>query len=157
MPKINPSLLPVAEKKVRLVTAPVPQQPDFSLHLRQPDFAELLRIQETVTARADEWQGRGDWYPCVPPIAPSKNLWNIVVPTLQLQCQADGSPLSPEEQYSEPELVPIVGRVPAVWLALNEAVAGLLTAAQADLGNASEAGAATPSAPASTTASNTPT
>lgn len=155
MPKINPSLLPVVPREIRHVTAPVPGQGDFAIYLRQPDFGELLKISEATTAKVVEWEKRQDWYPCDPPVAVSVGLWNVAVPSLLLQCSETGDELSNEERYYEQELVPILGRLPTVYFALNAAIGALLNAAQGEQGNDSEAGAESPSALASTTDNST--
>ena len=136
MPKINPNLLPApVTPRVEEAKAAVPGQGDFVIYLRHPSFSEFLKIQEQVQQTTQSWEKQGNWYPSCPPVAPSETLWQIVVPALQLQVAADGSELPEEEKYTEAELTPIVGRMPAVYGALAAAITVLTLAVQGDLGN----------------------
>jgi hypothetical protein len=137
MAKINPNLLPAARpSRIEEVRVPVPAQGDFLVYLRRPEFSELLKLQEEAQARVREWDQTGNWYPSTPPVQPSESLWQVVVPALHLQVTEAGDDLSPEERYVEQELVPLVGRVPAIYTALAAAVTVLTLEAQDDLGNA---------------------
>lgn len=156
MAKINPNLLPApAGLRIEKVSAPVPGQGEFVLYLRQPTFSELLKLQEDVRLATEKWEKTGDWYPCVPPVQPSDSLWQVILPALAWQCQENGEDLLPGDRYSEQELVPIVGRVPAVFAALAGVITRLNTVAGDDLGNGSTEGAVSPSGPAPSTTNPT--
>ncbi len=158
MPKINPNLLPGVPVRVIPVQAEIPGQGLFQIYLRQCDFSELLLIQGEASERWKRDREAGNWYPCVPPVAPSEALWSAVLPVLKLQCAADGEALPPEERYSEQELIPILGRVPEAFNAVTTAYVGIIEAVQgAATGNDLEGRAASPSAPASNMGSSTPT
>lgn len=158
MAKINPNLLPAPEARIEEVRAAVPGQGEFLIYLRQPAFSEFLLIQSAVSAAVDKWcRPNADWYPVVPPVAPSPSLWQAVVTIGHLQCGPNGEELTGDDRYVEVELVPLLGRSPAIFKAVGEVVFRIMEGAMGDLGNDSEAGEEKASAPASNTDTPTPT
>lgn len=136
MAKINPNLLPApSAPRIEKVAVPVPGQGEFVMFLRRPEFSEGLKILEETQAKTAEFEKSGNWYPCVPPVQPSALLWSVVVPALMLQVAEDGSELPPDDKYVEQELVPIAGRVQAVYEALAIALDSFGGEAAESLGN----------------------